>query len=305
MLSTSFYCFIVLVSVFVAIANATSSIVATFILRDEDVNLKVNLPLWTSVVDYFVFLVDRRTIDASVETIQRVLSEAHKNYIIEYYDFEGFGVARTQSLDLAWKHFSNASHVLIVDPDWKPDISTMNKNDLDLSNDVFRFTVFDRNGISRRRMDWLLRHRAGLAMRYHLHEVLDIGLYKHKEINWIAHEIEQEGSWHMTVGHGHSTTLKRFEFDIALLLKDLQLYGDDPHTDYYLGTTYHGLAERYAKEKGIINDTVVDLSIHFLKRRLTTKYNAEFSEERWGCMYLLGGIYTSMKVSLLPTNESN
>lgn len=275
------------------------SIVAAFILRDEDVNLKVNLPIWATFVDYFVFLVDKRTIDGSVLTIQHALRNANRNFVIQYYDFEGFGQARTRSLQLAWSNYPNASHVLIADPDWKPDISTMNKIDLDSSHDVFRFTVYDRNGISRRRMDWLLRNREGLAMRYHLHEVLDIGYYESKEIGWVAYEIEQPGSWHTTVGHGNSVSAKRFEFDINLLLKDLAMYGNDPHTDYYLGNTYHGLAEKIMSDQGVLNETIVDSSIHFLKKRLFSNYEAEFIEERWGCMYLLGGIYATMKVWLV------
>jgi len=40
-------------------------------------------------------------------------------------------------------------------------------------------------------MDWLLKHKAGLKMRYHLHEVLDIGYYTVKNIPWVVHEIEK------------------------------------------------------------------------------------------------------------------
>ena len=41
----------------------------------------------------------------------------------------------------------------------------------------------------------------GLAMRYHLHEVLDIGdRYDWKVLNWEVREIEKPGSWHTTVG---------------------------------------------------------------------------------------------------------
>ena len=72
-------------------------------------------------------------------------------------------------------------------------------------------------------------------MRYNLHEVLDIGMYNIKNIQWTIHEIEKIGSWHATVGHGHSMSLKRYEFDLDLLQKDLIIYGHDPHTHYYLG----------------------------------------------------------------------
>jgi len=94
-------------------------------------------------------------------------------------------------LSASWQYFSHASHVLIADPDWRPDITTMKKSQLDLSADVFRFLSYDRNNITTRRMDWLLKHKAGLKMRYHLHEVLDIGYYTVKNIPWVVHEIEK------------------------------------------------------------------------------------------------------------------
>ena len=38
-------------------------------------------------------------------------------------------------------------------------------------------------------------------MRYHLHEVLDIGdRYDWKVLSWEVREIEKPGSWHTTVG---------------------------------------------------------------------------------------------------------
>ena len=67
----------------------------------------------------------------------------------------------------------------------------MNKMDLDSTADVFRFLSYDRNNITTRRMDWILKHKPGLKMRYHLHEVLDIGLYSIKNIPWVIHEIEK------------------------------------------------------------------------------------------------------------------
>ncbi len=184
-------------------------IVATFIVRDEDVNLKVNLPLWASFIDYFVFMVDTRTKDNSVATIKQILGKYNRPYVIHKNEFDGFGSARTRSLTAAWEAFSNATHVLIADPDWRPELNTLTKAELDSEHDVFRFTVFDRNGATRRRMDWMLRHRKGLAMRYRLHEVLDIGMYTVREINWKIHEIEQAGSWHATVGHQNSMSIAR------------------------------------------------------------------------------------------------
>jgi len=38
-------------------------------------------------------------------------------------------------------------------------------------------------------------------------------------------------------------SVKRYEFDLSLLQKDLVIYGHDPHTHYYLGITHHAWAE--------------------------------------------------------------
>lgn len=265
------------------------------IIRDEEVNLRQNLPVWSTIADFFVFLIDNRTRDSSEHTIRSILRAADRPFFIQEYFFEGFGQARTLSLSKAFEHFPQASHVLIADPDWKPDTTTINKHDLDDSADVFRFVVFDRNGFTRRRMDWLLRMRSGLAMRYHVHEVLDIGQYSVKSIPWIIHEIEQAGTWHTTVGHSSSFAAKRFLFDLDLLYKDLTLYGHDPHTHYYLGSTLHAYVESHFKETGHLNTTMLDSAIEFLEKRVRSVYADEFVEERWACLYTLGSIYSSLR----------
>mmetsp|Transcript_25503 Transcript_25503/g.37637 ORF Transcript_25503/g.37637 Transcript_25503/m.37637 type:complete len:1617 (-) Transcript_25503:131-4981(-) len=274
-----------------------NSIVMTFIARDEAVNIKSNLPLWAEVIDYFVFMIDERTTDGTESAIADVL-DGRTPYEIVYHNFTGFGPARTKSLRNAWKFFPQASHVWIADPDWKPDLSTINKDDLTLEHDAFRFLIYDRNGITTRRCDWLLRHREGLAMRYHLHEVLDIGeTYIPYRIPWIVHEIEQKGSWHTTVGHGHSMSAQRYIFDLQLLQKDLEMYGHDPHTHHYLGVSHEAYVEKMLQSNGnILTEELrghLDESIKYLTLRVTGVYKTEFLEERWACMYALAGIYVS------------
>lgn len=112
---------------------------------------------------------------------------------------------------------------------------------------MFRFLGYDRNGITTRSLDWLLKHKKGLRMRYNLHEVMDIGYYSVKNVPWIIYEIEQEGTWHNEVGHEHSNSLKRFKFDLKLLYKDLIEYGHDPHTHNYLGIENHAVVEQLTK----------------------------------------------------------
>jgi hypothetical protein len=152
-----------------------ASIVMTMIVRDEAVNFKSNLHLWLGIVDYFVFLIDSRTQDGSEEVIAATLSSAGVPYEIIYHTFDGFGSSRTRSLENAWKFFPQATYVWIADPDWRPEVASIDKQLLLAAKktgcDALRFTIVDRSGITTRQCDWLLRHRKGLAMRYHLHEV--------------------------------------------------------------------------------------------------------------------------------------
>jgi hypothetical protein len=274
------------------------SLVVTMICRDEEVNFKANLALWLPVAKYFVFMLDTRTKDQSKGTLAQILG-GKAQYEVIPYEFEGFGPARTASLEAAWRYFPQASHVMIADPDWRPDSSTMDIQELDINHDVFRFVVYDRNGATTRRMDWLLRHREGLKMRYNLHEVLDIGLYSIKYISWVAREIEKPGTWHTTVGHGNSFSHLRYQFDLSLLNKDLKIYPHDPHVHYYLGITHQAFAEGLAHsgDAAVVHelDENLDKSIYYLKLRVFSEYDDDFIEQRWSSMMLLGSIYTNYK----------
>lgn len=280
---------------------ADHSIVMTMILRDEAVNIRSNLPLWVGKIDYFVFLIDRRTTDDSEEAIKNILETNKVPFEIVYHDFDGFGSSRTRSLDNAWKFFPQATHVWIADPDWKVDVNIpIRKSDLDLVHDAFRFVIYDRNGQTTRRCDWLLRHREGLRMRYNLHEVLDIGPYEVTFVNWEVHEIEQKGSWHTTVGHTDSFSAQRMQFDLDLLYKDLDIYGHDPHTHKYLGVTHMGYAEKLFETNGnILTDLIkfhIEKGTYFLELRLNSTYDDEFPEERWQAYVQLAVVSMNIKV---------
>lgn len=232
-----------LLACLLANAQGKASLVVTMICRDEEVNLRSNLEAWAraSIGDAFVFLIDHRTTDASREVISSILTAHNVPYTMKNYTFNGFGDARTQSLAMAWDSYQHMSHVLIADPDWVP-VGAFNKEQLDTPADVFRFTVYDRNGMTKRAMDWCLRHRQGLSMAYALHEVLSIGYYTHKPIDWVFREVERS-SWHKTAGHAHSMSQGRYAFDLQLLYTDLPLHGHDPHIHYYLGITHHAHME--------------------------------------------------------------
>jgi len=267
------------------------SIVATMICRDEAVNFRSNLGLWLQYIDYFVFTMDYRNSDDSKDVIDSIINNSSR-YKIYDHNFTDFGSARTTSLQQAWESFPHATHILISDPDWKPDTITIDINQLDFQYDVFRFKIFDRNGATFRQMDWLLRHRQGLRMKYAIHEVLDIGMYSVKTIDWVLHEIEKPGSWHSKVGHGNSMSFNRYLFDLSLLSKERDMYGHDPHTHHYLGITHHAVVENapsdFPKEE---LDYHKNEAIKYLSLRATAKYTSEFPDERWTGMYALALLY--------------
>jgi hypothetical protein len=284
--------------------DATPTLIATMICRDEAVNFRANLREWIGIVDYYVFLVDSRTVDDTVDVISSILTPVGKDFRIRYYNFTGFGPARTLSLETAWNEFPHASHVLIADPDWRPDTSTMDLYNLSADADVYRFTAYDRNGYTKRRMDWLLKHRKGLAMKYNLHEVLDIGMYNVSAIPWVVHEIEKRGSWHTTVGHNTSVSAERFKFDLTLLYKDHEIYGHDPHTHYYLGVTHEACATKLLPELGLYHPLVQEHlrnATHYMELRAAAQYVDEFVEQRWAVMLQLGVVYAYTMVSYIQS----
>jgi hypothetical protein len=278
------------------------SVVVAMICRNEEVNFKSNLLLWTQGegIKYFLFLMDDRNTDNSPATIKKILSGVAE-YAIVTSPFEGFGQARTKSMQEAWKNFPQASHIIVADPDWRPDMSTFRLDMLDLPGvDVFRFTAYDRNKITNRQMDWIMRHKPTNRMRYHLHEVVDIGPYNVSAIPFIVHEIEQPGTWHSSVGHENSFSMKRFMFDLDLLRKDLVTYGHDPHTHYYLGTTncaVLGKIDLKNPPAGMDVQNFTDGCIRYLTTRVESTYQSEFVEERWGAMFQLGLAYQTYLVS--------
>ena len=117
---------------------------------------------------------------------------------------------------------------------------------------------------------------------------------------WIAHEIEQPGSWHTAVGHENSFAADRYKFDLNLLEKDLLVYPHDPHTHYYLGITNEALASKMYQNTGSFDEISrvhIDNAVKYLSIRATATYADEFIEERWATMMLLGSIYMNMLVS--------
>lgn len=63
-------------------------------------------------------------------------------------------------------HFPDASHLLIADADWRPDLATINMSDLDFHHNTFQFLIWDHSGHTSRLAGWLLRNDGRLRFKY-------------------------------------------------------------------------------------------------------------------------------------------
>ncbi|CAM9370785.1 unnamed protein product [Discosporangium mesarthrocarpum] len=218
------------------------------IVRDEEVNLRLNLPLWRDVIDCYVIGVDDRTTDGTVSVIESIVPPDKPRHIF-YYTFVGFSQARNVVLRATGEMFPDASHILIADADWRPDLETVNISDLDRVHRSFQFLIWDRSGHTTRRASWLVRHEEGLHFKYRIHEVLDSPMGSEflpaKKLGWEVHEVESNYSWHTNL-HGHSKSPERFLMDLELLKQDYEDNPRDLHTLYYLGITTFSFLETKA-----------------------------------------------------------
>ena len=202
----------------------------------------------------------------------------------------------------AWRVFPNITHVMVVDPDWKPNMSLIKKSDLTLSTTSYEFKIWDRSGITTRNCNWLMLHQPGLTFDYYVHEFLRYpngGPYSDDTVllNWEVAEVESSNSWHQTVGHGTavgaSRSYKRVQFDVDLLLREQgdPKYKDSQHTLYYLGTAHCALVEVSPDYKvPFLNPgtTLTDLErrnaeecVRYLGLRITLHKNAPEQELTW------------------------
>jgi hypothetical protein len=181
-------------------------------------------------------------------------------------------------------------------------------SDLDHEHDFFQFRIWDRNNLTTRQSDWLMRHRAGISMYYRLHEVLVYPVEEPstKELGWEVYEVETPTSWHVTAGHGHSQSYRRYQFDLDLLERDLRDEGSSPsdHTLYYLGITSFAAVEAGAQ---LLEDTQADEAakrsfkeeaqrrieqgLYYLQQRVEAHIDSEYWEQTWAAMRWIAYAY--------------
>lgn len=82
------------------------------------------------------------------------------------YRFQDFAQARNEVLRSTAHHFPDASHILIADADWRPDLATVNMSELDFEHNSFQFLIWDHSGHTSRLAAWLLRNDERLSFKY-------------------------------------------------------------------------------------------------------------------------------------------
>lgn len=221
-----------------------ATLLLALMVRDEEANLLANLPAFEFVADAVVCGIDDRSSDASAAAVARALPSVAR--WVFYFTFSGFGRGRSLVFAEGWRKFPEASHVLVLDPDWEIVDPLVVKGQLDFFHRTFLFKVWDRNGMTTRTMNWLVRHEAGLAFEHQLHEQLVQPQRRSPShallTTWEFREREVAGraTWHNSAErHGHSQSYERYLFDLDLLAMDLEDLGDDDgHTLFYLGVTH-------------------------------------------------------------------
>ena len=109
-----------------------------------------------------MFAVDSRTVDDTLVAIKDSIPSQIPRHIFSY-TFDGFGNSRTLVFTKAYETMPWCTHVMVIDPDWKP---LQNSFDTTVLEDerfsCYQFKIWDRSGITTRNCNWLMRHVKGL-----------------------------------------------------------------------------------------------------------------------------------------------
>mmetsp|Transcript_15340 Transcript_15340/g.23095 ORF Transcript_15340/g.23095 Transcript_15340/m.23095 type:complete len:1139 (-) Transcript_15340:103-3519(-) len=280
-----------LASIITPLPAQDPSIVMTMLIRDEEDNIHNNLHQWVHLMDYFVFLIDDRTSDKSVQNIAAVL-DGKRPYNIQFHSFSGFGSARTKLFSIAWQYYSDAAFVFMAQPSWIPDLSTINKRELMTTHDVYRFTVYDSESSTTFSVNWLLRHKNGLAMRYNANEVLDIGEnYSETFTNWTVRTPKSR-----RLGKSSSyVSLERWNDKIRYIEEDIVQYGSNPYFHYHLGRSHIRYIEAMRDCTGNTMTSIISEHLNNSVSNLTqcamTAARSQFREEKYYAILTLGKVY--------------
>lgn len=89
----------------------------------------------------------------------------HTRFVF-YFTFVDFAQARNAVLRSTAHNFPDTSHIIVADADWRPDLATVDKSELDFVHGSFPFLVWDHSGHTSRLMGWLHRFDKNLRFKY-------------------------------------------------------------------------------------------------------------------------------------------
>ena len=174
--------------------------------------------------------------------------------------------------------YFSATHVMFIDPDWKPIRGTIEKSQLTKEHTNFFFKIHDRNGKTTRILDWLVLQEPNLRMKYRWHEQW---VFPHDSVNsvmktfllgWEVEERKDKENWH-TKSHEDSFSYDRYLFEIGELTQDYEENKDDPRVLYYLGFDHLAALEAASKvDEGKVSEAAkaehLEKAIFYLKERV-------------------------------------
>jgi tetratricopeptide (TPR) repeat protein len=231
------------------------TLLLAFLARDEEFNIRRNLPRYGAVADFVCAGVDERTTDGSARAISEALPDIPRRvFYLRWSRRGGFGAARTLVFKEAWRVFGGAAtHVLALDPDWVPAVETLDKARLDVHHAAFAVYVTDRNGLTARHLDWLVPFSPNLYFEHRLHEQLVRGDGAAKLLRWNFAEASIQRTWHAN----HSQSYGRYAGDLEVLGEALADDPTDAHALYYTGVTHLAALEALL---GLGEHAVTDVS---------------------------------------------
>ncbi|CAM9404102.1 unnamed protein product, partial [Pylaiella littoralis] len=247
------------------------SLCLLLIVRDEEESLKANLNLWRDVADCFVIGVDDRTTDETTSIIQQVLGD--KARFIFFFTFQDFSQARNAVLRSTAHNFPDVSHVIFADADWRPNLATVDKSDLDFAHGSFPFVVSDHSGHTSRLVEWLVRFDKHLRFKY--------------RYAYCFRVVESNSSWNTNLHH-HSRSAERFLFDLKHLELDFEDDPTDLHTLFYLGITKFAYIESFigkgTHEKTPELEALVASGMSYFNQAVDLHGGMKNSEFVWGSL---------------------
>jgi len=238
-------------------------VVAMLSCNEEDL-LRVNLPKWRGVGDYFLVGIDSKTQDGSEAVVQEVLNGAP--YAIFPFEFDGFGPTKTLMLDLAHQHFGDAEFVFSAEPDMYPFSPVFDKMLLADRKSAYSIRRKDKVGhaTGARLSDNIVINDGHWRYMFRVHETPVYGGDR---------PAGTPGDTQFEVHETPGSTLDqlgrrgRLERELELVLADMEDYPAHPRLYYYAGVLHYEIADLVQAEDPEQGRQLGAIALEYLHKR--------------------------------------